>query len=109
MTIRAPTKLKSTQVFLSDILNPTLTVEWVPMFYYFVSLGLHLLLIGISLHMRMGLSGALLVKIWSTSLAKWVVENPKRGKLLMGTLLLCKGIAFASLEINFLVSFLHQP
>ena len=75
------------------------------MFYYFVSLGVHLLLIGLSLHMRIGLSGALMVKIWSTSLAKWVVENPKRGKLLMGTLLLFKGIAFASLEIYFLVSF----
>ena len=97
------------QVFLSDILNPTLTVEWVPMFYYFVSLGLHLLLIGLSLHMRMGLSGALLVKIWSTSLAKWVVENPKRGKLLMGTLLVCEGIALASLEINFLVSYSNEP
>ena len=48
-------------------------------------------------------------KVFDEKLAKYEVENPKRGKLLMGTLLLCKGIAFASLEINFLVSFLHQP
>ena len=45
------------------------------------------------------------MKIWSTSLAKWVLENPKRGKVLIGSMIfVTEGILFALLEFSFLVS-----
>ena len=81
------------------------TLEGLPVFSYLLTLGLHMILIGFHLLFGWGWSGgALLVKIWSTSLAKWVLENPKRGKVLFGSVLLVtEGIVFALLEFNFLV------
>ena len=44
------------------------------------------------------------MKIWSTSLAKWILENPKRGKVFIGSILLVtEGIFFALLEFSLLV------
>ena len=78
-------------------------MEGLPMFFYFLALGLHMILIGV--HLLFGSEGALLVKIWSTSLAKWVLENPQRRKFLIGTVLfVTEGIIFAFFEVSFLVS-----
>ena len=78
-------------------------MEGLPMFFYFLTLGLHMILIGV--HLLFGSEGALLVKIWSTSLAKWVLENPQRRKFLIGTVLfVTEGIIFAFFEVSFLVS-----
>ena len=74
-----------------------------PMFFYLLTLGLHMILIGV--HLLFGSEAVLLVKIWSTSLAKWVLENPKRGKVLIGTVLfVTEGVIFAFFEASFLVS-----
>ena len=77
-------------------------MEGLPMFFYFLTLGLHMILIGV--HLLFGSEGVLLVKIWSASLAKWVLENPQRGKVLIGTVLfVAEGIVFAFFELSFLV------
>ena len=85
------------------------------MFCYFLTLGLHMILIGFHLLFGWGCSvqfscseGVLLVKIWSNSLAKWIIENPKRGKVLLGTVLfVTEGVVFAFFEVSFLVSAFH--
>jgi len=86
------------------------TSEWLPVSRYLLTLGLHIILIGC--HLLFGPTfgwgcsgGALFVKIWSTSLAKWILENPKRGKVLIGSVLLVtEGIVFALLEFSLLFS-----
>ena len=85
------------------------TLEGLPLFFYFSTLGLHMILIGFHLLFGWGWSGgALLVKIWSTSLANWVLENPKRGKVLIGSMIfVTEGLLFALLELSFLVSIPH--
>ena len=85
------------------------TSEWLPVSRYLLTLGLHIILIGC--HLLFGPTfgwgcsgGALFVKIWSTSLAKWILENPKRGKVFIGSVLLVtEGIVFALLEFSLLV------
>ena len=48
------------------------------------------------------------MKIWSNSLEKWIIENPKRGKVLLGTVLfVTEGVVFAFFEVSFLVSAFH--
>ena len=81
------------------------TLEGLPVFSYLLTVGLHMILIGFHFLFGWGWSeGALFVKIWSTSLAKWILENPKRGKVLFGTIILVtEGIVFALLEFSFLV------
>ena len=95
MTYLPTTKMSSPKVAWNS--------EGLPMFFYFLTLGLHMILIGV--HLLFGSEGVLLVKIWSTSLAKWVLENPKRGKVLIGTVLfVTEGVIFAFFEASFLVS-----
>ena len=61
-----------------------------------------MILIGV--HLLFGSEVVLLVKNWSNSLAKWVLENPQRGKVLIGTVLfVTEGIVFAFFELSFLV------
>ena len=81
------------------------TLEGLPVFSYLLTVGLHMILIGFHFLFGWGWSeGALFVKIWSTSLAKWILENPKRGRVLIGSVLLVtEGIVFAFLEFSFLV------
>ena len=67
------------------------------MFFYFFTLGLHTILIGLHLLFGWGSSERVLVKIWS----KWILENPKRRKLLI---FVSEGVVFAFIEISFLVS-----
>ena len=85
------------------------TLEGLPVFSYLLTVGLHMILIGFHLLFGWGWSeGALFVKIWSTSLAKWILENPKRGKVLLGTVLfVTEGVVFAFFEVSFLVSAFH--
>ena len=68
------------------------------MFFYFFTLGLHTILIGLHLLFGWGSSErVLLVKIWS----KWILENPKRRKVLI---FVSEGVVFAFIELSFLVS-----
>ena len=86
------------------------TLEGLPVFSYLLTVGLHMILIGFHLLFGWGWSeGALFVKIWSTSLAKWILENPKRGKVLIGCMIfVTEGLLFALLELSFLVSIPHS-
>ena len=95
--------------FLQAAFISSWTLEGLPLFFYFLTLGLHMILIGFHLLFGWGWSGgARLVKIWSTSLAKWVLENPKRGKVLIGSVIfVTEGLLFAFLELSFLVSIPH--
>ena len=73
-------------------------LKGLPMFFYFFTLGLHTILIGLHLLFGWGSSErVLLVKIWS----KWIHENPKRRKVLI---FVSEGVVFAFIELSFLVS-----